>query len=175
MSEPDAGASPRRRLLAGFAAWLAILAVDLFVHGALLAEVYLQPSPFLLPPGLAFARIPIGYLSFLILVGLLVWLMVRLKTEGWRSGLVFGLALGALVGGAAFLGLYSITTADPVWLVVSFIGQTVELGLAGAIVGGALGGARLGRIYLWVVLLVVVSVVATVVLQSFDIVPIRTI
>ena len=89
MIESDGVTSLRRRLLAGFAAWLAILGVDLLVHGALLAEVYLQPSPFLLPPGLAFARIPIGYLSFLILVGLLVWLMVRLKTEGWRSGLVF--------------------------------------------------------------------------------------
>ena len=52
--------------------WLAMLGIDFFVHGGLLATLYLQPSPFLLPPEQAFRRIPLAYVSFLLLAILLV-------------------------------------------------------------------------------------------------------
>jgi hypothetical protein len=67
-----------------------MLGFDFLLHAGLLAGLYLQPSPFLLPPVTALALIPAGYLSFLLLAVLLVWLMRRLKLAGWRAGAIFG-------------------------------------------------------------------------------------
>lgn len=49
--------------------WLSMLGFDFFLNAGLLARLYLEPSPFLLPPAEAFRRIPIGYLSFLLTAG----------------------------------------------------------------------------------------------------------
>jgi hypothetical protein len=49
----------------GLLSWLAMLGVDFFFHGGLLATLYQQPSPFLLPPSDAFRRIPLGHLAAL--------------------------------------------------------------------------------------------------------------
>jgi hypothetical protein len=76
-------------------AWLSMLGVDFLVHGGLLAELYRQSSTFLLPPATAFARIPLGYLAFLLLAVLLTWLMLRLQLAGWRAGAIFGLLISA--------------------------------------------------------------------------------
>jgi hypothetical protein len=151
--------------------WLSMLGVDLPLHGGLLAKFYLQPGPFLLPPARAFQLIPLGYLSFLLLAVLLVWLMLTLKIQGWRSGLLFGLKVGALIWGALVLGLMSISTAD-LWLLLGwFLGQTCELAIAGMFAGSALGGTRLRRLFIMVVLLIFLSVLVTVVLQSIGLVP----
>lgn len=40
-------------------------------------QLYLQPSRFRLPLGTAFALIPVGYLLFLLLAVILVWLIAR--------------------------------------------------------------------------------------------------
>ena len=45
--------------------WLAMIGVDFLLHAGLLASWYVEPHPFLLPPTAAFARIPLGYMSFL--------------------------------------------------------------------------------------------------------------
>jgi hypothetical protein len=38
---------PRRRLvLIGLLSWLSMLAVDFFLHGGLLAKLYVRPSPY---------------------------------------------------------------------------------------------------------------------------------
>lgn len=86
-------------------AWLSMLGVDFLVHGGLLAELYQQPSPFLLPPASAFARIPLGYLAFLLLAVLLVWLLLRLKLAGWQSGALFGGGAGRTPVGRCRVGL----------------------------------------------------------------------
>jgi hypothetical protein len=53
------------------AAWVLSVGIDLFLHGGLLARLYAEPSPFVLLAEDAFRRIPLGYLTFLILtVGL---------------------------------------------------------------------------------------------------------
>ncbi len=60
------------------AAWVLSVGFDLFLHAGLLARLYLEPSPFLLPPQEAFRRIPFGYLAFLGLTLALYWLLRRL-------------------------------------------------------------------------------------------------
>jgi hypothetical protein len=158
-------------LLLTFIAWLSMLGFDFLLHAGLLAGLYLQPSPFLLAPVTAFSLIPVGYLSFLLLAVLLVWLMIRLKLAGGRQGALFGLEVGGLIWGALVLGLLSISTASVSLLVGWFIGQTLELTIAGAIIGSGLAGTRLRRLFVVVIVLVLLSIVTTIILQSVGIVP----
>ena len=126
---------------------------------------YVEPSPFLLPPEQAFQRIPLGYLAFLMLTVGLFWLLLRLQMRGALAGLRSGLAAGGVLWGAFAMGLYSISTISWPLLLGWWIGQTVELGLAGAVLGAATKGGRLGRIWLVVVVAVVTFVAITITLQ----------
>jgi hypothetical protein len=163
--------SRRRLMLIGLLSWLSMLGADFFLHGGLLAKVYVQPSPFLLPSSDAFKRIPLGYLAALLLCALLLWLMLRLRLSGWRQGLAFGLQLGAFIGGTGVLGLVSISTAEFSLLVAWFISQTVELGLAGTVAGTGLTGQRLRTLLLRVVALVLFLVAVTIAMQSVGLAP----
>lgn len=148
-----------------------MIGVDFFLHGGLLAGLYVQPTSFLRPPDQAFALIPVGYLSFLLLSGTLVWLMLGLGIAGGREGALFGLKLGALVWGALVLGLASISTAAPALLAGWFVGQVAELALAGYFVGCAIAGGNLKRLYRNVLLLVAALAIATIALQTLGIAP----
>lgn len=159
-----------RIVLLTLIAWLSMLGFDFILHAGVLAELYLRPDPFLLPPARAFALIPVGYLSFLVLAAMLAWLMVRLESSGWRRGAVFGLQLGALIWGAFALGLLSISTASPLLLAGWFVGQTLELALAGAVLGAGLAGMRLRPLFLLVLAFVLVAAAVTIALQSFGVV-----
>ncbi len=147
-------------------AWLAMIGVDFFLHAGVLAPLYAEPSPFLLPPERAFALIPIGYASFLLLAILLVWLMVKLERSGWRQGAVFGAQLGGLAWGALVLGLYSIATASPALLLGWFMGQTIELSLAGIVVGKGLANTNLRRLFFQVLGGVVLLIILSIILQN---------
>jgi len=162
--------SKQHVLLLTFIAWLSILGFDFLLHAGLLAGLYLQPSPFLLPPLTAFTLIPVGYLSFLLLSILLVWLMIRLNLAGWRQGALFGLELGGLTWGAFVLGLASVSTASFSLLIGWFIGQTLELALAGAVVGSGLAGVRLWRLFGVVMAFILLSVITTIILQALGVV-----
>lgn len=153
------------------AAWVLSLGVDLFLHAGLLAGLYAQPTPFLLDAGAAFRRIPFGYATFLILTAGLYWLLNALRVEGAASGLRYGFGAGALVWGAHALGLYSISTAPPLLLAGWFAGQTVELALAGALLGAAAAGASPRRIWGLAAMTVVAAVLATVLMQSLGLAP----
>jgi hypothetical protein len=152
-------------------AWLAMLGLDFFLHAGLLAGLYLQSSPFLLSPLTALTLIPVGYLSLLLLTILLIWLMIRLELAGWREGLFFGLKLGGLIGSAFMLGLLSVSTASFSLLGGWFVGQMLELALAGAIIGSGLAGMRLRTLFGMVIVFVLLSVIATIILQSLGVVP----
>lgn len=80
--------------------WVATLGFDFFLHAGVLAPLYLQPSPFLLPAQQAFQRIPLGYASLLLLDIFLLWLLVRLRLQGRRGGAVFGIQVGVFVWGS---------------------------------------------------------------------------
>jgi hypothetical protein len=148
------------------AAWLLSLGFDFFLHGGLLAGLYTRESPFLLPPMQAFARIPAGYLTFLLLTVGLWWLLQRLDVSGWRDGARHGLSIGFFVWGTLALGLWSITTATVGLLVGWTLGQAVELGLAGMVLGAGRAGASGRRIWSRVGLAVFLFLVATIVMQS---------
>lgn len=166
------GEAGRARLVSAIAAaWILSVGFDLFLHGGLLAGVYVEPSPFLLPPEVAFRRIPLGYLTFLGLTIALFWLLCRLAVRGAIAGLRYGAAAGAVVWGALVVGLYSISTATLPLLAGWWIGQTVELGVAGAVLGAAASGASLKRIWVIVVAAVLILVVATIALQSLGLAP----
>jgi hypothetical protein len=148
-----------------------MLGFDFLLHAGLFAGLYLQPSPFLLPPLTAFRLIPVGYLSFLLLAVLLAWLMIRLKLTGGRAGAIFGLELGSLTWGSFVLGLLSISTANIYLLMGWFIGQTLEMAVAGAVVGSGLAGVRLRRLFGVVIVFVLLSVITTIILQTLGVVP----
>jgi hypothetical protein len=157
----------RRRLLALVVlAWLAFLAIDLFFHAGILAHWYERGGPGLLSLEEAFARIPLGYLSFLIEVTLLLWLAVRLQVRGMVRGMGLGIVIGLALGVDRLLGMTSITTLEPALLAWWAAAQIVEMATAGAIVGCGLERERIGRLTLAVLLLVILAVVATVVMQN---------
>jgi hypothetical protein len=147
------------------------LGFDFFLHGGLLARLYVEPSPFLLGPEDAMRRIPLGYLAFLILTLALYWLLRRLHAVGAAIGFRYGAAAGAVVWGALVIGLYSISTARLALLAAWWIGQSIELGLAGAVLGAAASGVPLKRIWFAVGGAVLVFFIATVILQSLGVAP----
>ncbi len=155
-----------RLLAVGLLALVATIGFDLFLHAGILAKLYSTDSPFLLSSEQAFRRIPLGYLSFAILTGLLLWLMVMIRIRGWRRGLAFGAAFGALAWGSLTLGLYSIATASPELLIGWFLGQTVELGVAGMVVGSGLGANRVRPLLVRVLIFFLLTLVLAIVLQN---------
>lgn len=170
-SQTLAQISNRRSATAILAAWLLSLGFDVFLHGGLLARLYVEPSPFLLGPDDAFKRIPLGYLAFLILTAAMYWLFRRLHITGVSAGGRYGAAAGAVVWGAFVVGLYSISTAGVLLLAGWWVGQAVELGLAGAVLGAFLGGVPPRRIWGVVVVAVVVLLAATILMQSLGLAP----
>ena len=146
--------------------WLSMIGFDFFLHAGLLSRVYSQPSPFLLPLDRAFAFIPIGYVSFLIFAFFLLWLMLKLKLQGWKQGAIFGLQVGVLTWGAFSLGLFSISTAPPTLLAAWVFGQAIELGIGGGVIGHGLTQPGFGRLFVHVLIFVIVSVVIAIVLQN---------
>jgi hypothetical protein len=152
-------------------AWFLALGVDLFLHAGVLARLYAVKSPFVLPAEQAFGRIPVGYLAVLLLTAALFWLLRRLDVRGiwagWRHGFLCGIVLwGSLAG-----GLYSISTAPASLLAAWWLGQAVELGASGGVVGGIAAGIPGRRMLLWVAVIVVCLFVITIALQSLGLAP----
>jgi hypothetical protein len=171
----DPGLGPRavpRPVATAGLAWLAMIGVDLALHAGLLAPLYDWDSPFLLEPGAAFARIPIGYLAFLVLAAALVWLLPRLRVQGALGGALVAGITGAVTWGALLLGLWSISTAELPLLAGWWIGQSVELAVGGLVIGSILGGARLRAVAWKVGLLVVVAAALAVLLQTIGYAPV---
>jgi hypothetical protein len=152
-------------------AWIAMLGFDFFLHGGLLAGLYLRPGPFLLPPLEAARRIPLGYVGFLIAAAFLVWIISKINARGWREGLGAGAVIGGSMGASLALGMYSITTAGPILLVAWAVGQTIEMAYAGAVAGQGLEAKSLGRLFLVVTLATIGLVIIAIVMQSVGMVP----
>ena len=153
------------------AAWVLSIGIDVFLHGGLLAHLYVEPSPFLLPAQDAFRRIPLGYLTFLILTIGLFWLLSRLQIRGFTAGFRLAAVAGAVVWGALVLGLYSISTANLSLLTGWWIGQTVELAFAGGVLGAVANRVPLRRVWIVVGVAVVALAAATVALQTLGFAP----
>jgi hypothetical protein len=166
MPGPEEHLPLSRRIALILLSWLAMIGFDLILHAGLLSGIYRQPSPFLLPPERAFILIPVGYLSFLLLAILLVWLIGGLNVQGWRRGAVFGLVIGSLIWGSMVLGLLSVSTAPPTLMLGWFLGQSIELGVGGAVAGSGLEGQRLRRLFVVVLLFLVCAFAIAILLQN---------
>ncbi len=164
-------AAPKRPIASILLSWLAMLGWDLFLHGALLSRFYLKATPFLLEPLQAFRRIPLGYAAFILFAILLVWLMPRFNPKTLRDAFFFGLKLGVLIWGSFLIGLISISTIDPEMAGFWFVGQTIELGIGAIIVQLVSNAKSLRKPALLVLVWILIMVTATVLLQSFGLVP----
>ena len=146
--------------------WLSVIGFDFILHAGILAPMYADPHPFLLPPERAFALIPAGYLAFLILAILLLWLMLKLGISTWKDGLLFGLKLGALIWGAVVISLISISTAPLPLMASWFVGQSLEMGLSALVIGAGLASENLKRLTAWVLLFFILAFALGILLQN---------
>ncbi|NNK97451.1 MAG: hypothetical protein HKO88_00245 [Xanthomonadales bacterium] len=165
MPETDTKTSRGRIVSSVLIGWLVMIGFDFLLHGGILAPLYTESHPFLLPPMQAFRLIPLGYLSFLLIAILLVWIMLRLRISGFSEGAIFGLKMGALIWASLTLGLASISTAEPALLIAWFIGQSIEASLAGGVIGVAITVQRLRGLVAKVILFVMGCVLVTLALQ----------
>jgi hypothetical protein len=136
-----------------------------------MAGFYVREIPFLVDPMTAFRRIPAGYLSFLLLTSALYWWLGRSDVRGVGAGFRWGALAGLTVWGALLLGLWSIAAAPADLLMGWWLGQGLELGFAGAVLGAGLGGMSLRRIWGWVGVIVLVLAAVVVALQSTGLAP----
>ena len=162
MERPSRGKIVKLTLLA----WLGQVGFDFLLHAGVLADFYEDDSEFLLPLEDAFRLIPLGYLAFLVFTVILVRFALRSGVDSGRKGFALGLELGALLWLGITLALASISTAPWALLVWWFIGQTVELAIAGWILGAGIASARLRGLAIRVGLFVFVCLVIGVVLQN---------
>lgn len=151
-------------------AWLAMVGFDFFLHGGLLADIYIHESSFLLSPLEAFYRIPFGYLGFLIYAAFLVWISIKIKIDSIKSGTLLGLGIGSVIWISLGLGMYSITTAEPSTLIAWAIGQSIETAFAGSIIGIALKKYELRKPFFVALFSALLFVVVTIILQSAGVV-----
>lgn len=171
MSETVAQLSRSRIAASAVLGWLVMIGFDFLLHAGLLARHYVEPHPFLLPPLQKFRLIPLGYLSFLLIAVLIVWIMLRLNVNGFKKGAIFGLKIGALIWASFTLGLASISSAQPALLVGWFIGQSIEASIAGGVIGIAFAAQRLRKLVIGVIVFVVACLAMTIVLQVTGLAP----
>jgi len=168
-NRPDPG--PRRIAAAIALAWVAWLGLDFFLHAGVLAWLWTEPHPVLLPARDLALRIPLGYLSFLLMVGLLAWLALRLDAGAPRRSALLGLQVGALTSASFMLGLASISTIPPMLLLAWAITQTLEMTAAGAVLGAALGARRLRWLVAGIIGLAIACIAIAVALQNLGLAP----
>lgn len=162
MRRPSRGKLVKLTLLA----WLGQVGFDFVLHAGVLADLYERDDPFLLAQEDAFRYIPLGYLAFLVFTILLVRVVLWRRVDDGRRGFLVGLELGALLWLGISLALASITTASWTLLLWWFIGQTLELAIAGWIVGAGIAAKGLRGLTIRVTLFVFACVVGGVVLQN---------
>jgi len=166
MSDNSSNFSSRRLVSIGFLSWLAVLGIDFFLHAGLFADLYTQLTPSLLAPEDAYRLIPLGYLSLLLQIILLLWLIVNLKIQTWKEGALFGGKLSLLLGSSMVLGMLSISTLTWQFLLGSMCAQIVEMAVAGAIIGSGLSVEKLRMTMFRVIAVVIFLLVLTIALQT---------
>ena len=147
-------------------AWLFVVGVDFFLNAGLLARVWEEESPFLLPAVDMFVRIPLGYAAFLLWAILVVWLILRVGIRQPLAGAVFAAEVGVLVAVATTLALVSISTVSATVAVAWTATQVAEFAGLGYIGTLALRPDRPERMPLWIVGLTLALVAAGVITQN---------
>ena len=118
-------------------AWLLTIAVDFLVFAGLFAGLFDNTHPALLSDRQLFERIPAGYVSFLLEIGLLAWVFQHRRPASSADGAKVGAGVGALLAGAIATGVWSFSTV-PVPVLAVWCGTlVVQLSSAGALLAAA--------------------------------------
>jgi hypothetical protein len=163
--------SIRRLIIITLLSWLSQIIFDFFLYAGLFAKLLIESRAAFLPPEELFKRIPLGYLSYLITSGMLVWLMVRLGISGWKQGALFGLKIGAFLSCSYVVGMASGFPIKPALLIAILFGSTAQSAIAAGVIGSGVSGARLGRLSLKLVAFLILVLIAYFLLQSLGLAP----
>lgn len=160
-----------RRIRVALVVALAMVGLDFVLNAALFAGMYMEGGGFMLAPGEAFRRIPLGYLAFLVLAAGVVELAFRLDATTLSEGIRLGAGTGAVLGLAWSLGLYSIATLSPQVAAAFAVIWFALLTVAGVVAAVGLRQGSLRGLTLRVAGMDVLGAIAVVVLQSFGVAP----
>lgn len=143
MSGPDEAVDARSIPLGGiFLAWLAAIGIDFLAYGGAFAGLFADDDPTVLTQDQLFQRIPAGYVSFLVEVVLLVWLIrlasVNEPTAAARLGALTGLGFGA----ALVLGVWSFSPTAVALLLSWWLVLVVQMSVEGWVLATWLAGER---------------------------------
>ncbi len=128
----------RRTVTAIALAWLVTIAIDFVVFGGVFAGLLEgADDPAVLAPEQLFVRIPAGYVSFLLEVVLLHWLLKGSRRTGASGGLVTGLVAGLVFATAVALGLWSFSTVPVGVLGLWWLTLLLQFTAAGGVLGAA--------------------------------------
>ncbi|MCY3414418.1 MAG: hypothetical protein INQ03_22415 [Candidatus Heimdallarchaeota archaeon] len=144
--------------------WLTVIAFDFFLHAGLLYEQYTITHPFLLDSLMAAKLIPLGYLSFLIQIMFLSWLIIKLNYQEFTDVLKFSLLFGGVIWASLILGMISISTIPLELAFFWFLGQTIELGIAGSTF--YLVEHKYPHTYKSLILFILLLIISSIVLQN---------
>lgn len=164
---PVSSWSMARRTVSAIAlAWLVTIAIDFAVFGGLFAGL-LEGSdhPGVLEPEQLFARIPAGYVAFLLEVVLLWLLLAAGRRRGIHGGLLTGTLVGLLFASAVALGVWSFSTVPVIVLVLWWFTLLLQFAAAGAVLAAA-DTPQWPRARTWAIWGALALVVAGVVLQN---------
>jgi hypothetical protein len=115
------------------AAWWAFIAIDFVIHAVFLESWWQGTAAFWLPPVELAKRLPFAYAGFAFYCTALCWLMLRIGAPRVADGLKLGATVGAVFGGVAALGIYSIVRIPASFLLVGPVSTTLcSAGACGA-------------------------------------------
>lgn len=153
-----------RFLAVTLSAWLGYVAVDFLLHAALLAFWWQATASFWLPPAVLFARIPVGYASFLVYCIALTWLLDRLDGERCRVNRWAGLGViaGFVYGTASVLAMYSVIalplSALLMWPCSAAVGSGVAGGAAAFVATAHRPWRRSGLVFVGAVVTILMGI-----------------
>lgn len=146
-------------------AWLVTIAVDFVIFGGVFAGALEDAHPAVLSPEQLFVRIPAGYVSFLLEVVLLHWLLQSSSRPGITGGLVTGFVAGLVFATAVALGLWSFSTVPAMALGLWWLTLLAQFTAAAPVLRAA-HTPQWPRVRTWAVWGSAALVVAGVVLQN---------
>ena len=151
--------------------WLGFIGFDLFLHAGLLAMLYHEDNPAILPPLDAFYRIPFGYFAFFLYCVFLYWLIIKAKLSDRIAIIRFSVIVGVFLGISSTLAQFSILQVNELLLIGWGIGLIIEIIIAGIIIAYALTGYSRKRLFYIVLLFDVTLFIITVVMQNIGLAP----
>ncbi|HEV2226316.1 MAG TPA: hypothetical protein VGR56_05865 [Nitrososphaerales archaeon] len=114
-------------------AWISSTAIDFFLNGGVFTSYFRSGDSFIVSPSDAFVRIPLGYISLLLLVLVLAYFIDKGSVSTINGGMKMSLIYALVVASSSVLGLWSITVVPAAFLLIWFVDQVLELTVAGTV------------------------------------------